>query len=57
MHTVKAGMEYGKSLACIVRAKEPVLPSGNIWMLKNGVTGLKGENALRKFVNGATEMM
>lgn len=57
MHTVKAGMEYGKSLACIVRAKEPVLPSGNIWMLKNGAAGLKGENALRKFVNGATEMM
>ena len=26
MHTVKAGMEYEKSLACIVRAKEPVLP-------------------------------
>lgn len=51
MHTVKAGMEYGKSLACIVRAKESVLQSGNIWMLKNGATGLKGENALRKFVN------
>ena len=55
MHTVKAGMEYKKPLACIIRVKESVLPSGNQWMLKNGAAGLKGENALRRFVEGGTE--